>query len=943
MILEGFEIENWSCIKRVAVHDLPPTGVIVLCGPNGTGKSSILEALRACMMDNKSTSKALGRGFPKNSSDRPRVTVTFHAQGTTWKVTKQFNSKEGKLESRTQSGHWKLETSDPTEAHDRTRQLAGGRDSSLGLHQLLWLTQAEFQLPDPKKFDTDVQSRLRAVLGVLQTPLDDRFFVRVKDDWSRWFGARNKPGEKPKLKKECPLDKKMSELVRQKGDLAEINREYQSLEDRMEKSASLEVLSRDLSRQVDEKTAARDLLRAEYERSLNRLKANELAVERVTGAEKIWKDQHDQRERRGDLEARISEVEKTVGSVGRDVKEASLHLQTAEESLSAKRRDSHSLIDTGRVLQSQFNRVGELRRWLTLEEQAKAKRENLRRAERTAGELEELKRQARERPAPVAATIRELELNRASSARLRAELEAAAIALSLVPNPGAATPSLTIDGAQPVEAGPMAGGLPIVRLVRRRAEIVVPGWGRIELNRGSDARSLDQIEHALNDLESQFAEALAPYGVPAGDPTALDQIRNLAAEKKVRDPDLKNKQDEFDHLAPNGLDSLREEIARIEKRREASGSEIESQPGHAELSQDPTDLDRLATRLKKDIDANESDVNALKQDIEGLEREIEGQRTAVPVGGKRSADRDEHNTVALGLRQKEAAAKERLAMLNAKTAALREELERFPTAEQIEATVREASETLDKARNELRAAKLSENEETIRERLDATDDGLKAIEKQLSVTYKDLHEIKGAMSQTEGLHPRRAAAAARVEELTRQTERETLESDAYARLYTLFEECREKQLGVLMGPIHDRVLRWMRLLRIGDYQSIRFNDQFLPDALIASDGASELMLGEESTGTIEQIALMVRLALGSTLSSIEEPVVAMLDDPLTHSDVVRLDRMRAVLKDASAGVPGLTPPAGPLQIVIFTCHPEWFVFDGATVVDLSKPDVLSKR
>jgi energy-coupling factor transporter ATP-binding protein EcfA2 len=943
MILEGFEIENWSCIKRVAVDGLPPTGVIVLCGPNGTGKSSILEALRACMMDNKSTSKALGRGFPKNSSDRPRVTVTFRAKGTTWRIMKQFNSKESKLESRTPTGHWKLETTDQTEAHERTRQLAGGCDSSLGLHQLLWLTQAEFRLPDPKKFDTDVQSRLRAVLGVLQTPLDDRFLGRVKDEWSRWFSAHSKPGEKPKLKKDCPLDKKRLELARQKTELAEIDREYQSLEDRMERSANLEVRSRDLSRQVIEKTAARDLLREEYERSLTRLKANELAVERVTGAEKFWKDQHNQREQRADLEERIHGTERTAETADRDVEEASLQLQSAEERLRAKRRDIHSLMDTGRGLQAQLNQVGELQRWLTLKEEAKAKRENLRRAEHTASELEELKKQARERPAPDAVTIRKLEQNRASAARLRADLEAAAIALSLVPNPGVATPSLAIDGAQPVEAGPMADGLPILRLVRRRAEIVVPGWGRVELTRGSDARSLDQIEHDLNDLDSQFAEALAPYGVPASDPTALDQLRNLAAEKTVRDPDLKNKQGELDRLARDGLDTLREEVAQIERRQEASESELKSQPEHAELPQDPTELDRLATKLKKDIDANKSDVTALEKEIERLEHEIEGKRDAVPVGGKRSVDRNEDKTTASGLRQKEAVAKERLATLKAKTAALREELKRFPTAERIEAAVREASESLDRARAELEAAKLSESEMTIRERLDATNDGLKALEKQLSATDKELHEIKGAMSQTEGLHQRRAAAATRVEELTRQTERETLESEAYDRLYALFEECREKQLGLLMDPIHDRVLRWMRLLRIGDYQSIRFNDQFLPDSLIAGDGATELMLGEESTGTIEQIALMVRLALGSTLSSSEEPVVAMLDDPLSHSDVVRLDRMRAVLKDASAGVPGLTPPAGPLQVVVFTCRPEWFIFDGATFIDLSKPDVLSKR
>src|SRR6516164_8939376 len=118
MILEGFEIENWSCIKRVAVDSLPSTGIIVLHGPNGTGKSSIIEALRACLMDAKSTSKALGRGFPRNSAEKPRVSVTFRASGTTWRITKRFGSKESKLESRTPTGQWKLETADPSEAHE---------------------------------------------------------------------------------------------------------------------------------------------------------------------------------------------------------------------------------------------------------------------------------------------------------------------------------------------------------------------------------------------------------------------------------------------------------------------------------------------------------------------------------------------------------------------------------------------------------------------------------------------------------------------------------------------------------------------------------------------------------------------------------------------------------------------------------------------------------
>ncbi len=556
MILEGFEIENWSCIKRVSVTDLPPTGIVVLHGPNGTGKSSIIEALRACLMDNKSTSKALGRGFPKNSSEKPRVTVTFRAAGTSWRITKQFNSKESKLESRTPTGQWKLETADPSEAHERTRQLTGGSDSSLGLHQLLWLTQAEFHLPDPKKFDADVQSRLRAVLGVLQTPLDDLFLNRVKGEWSRWFGARSKAGEKPKLKKDCPLDKALAGLEQHRAELTEIETAYQGFERMMEKSGGLEVLSRDLQRQLDEKTPARDLLQGEYEGSLKRIDGHRLATEQAARTKKELDDAPALRKRRADDEMLIHDTEQLAGRAGQNAEEKSGHLLGAEIRLRELRDGIQTLGITGRELQGRFNALGERRQLLTLIEQLETARDKLKVAEDTDGVLEDLKAQARARAAPDAAILKKLEENRTKASQSRADLEAAAIALTLLPERGAVVPRLAIDGAAGVEAGPATDATPIRRAIRRRAEITIPGWGCAEITRGSDARSLDQIEDDLNDLDRRFAEVLEPFGVAAADPTALDRLRNLAAEKKVREPELKRKQDEMDRLAPKGLGSV---------------------------------------------------------------------------------------------------------------------------------------------------------------------------------------------------------------------------------------------------------------------------------------------------------------------------------------------------------------------------------------------------
>jgi DNA repair exonuclease SbcCD ATPase subunit len=90
MILERFEIENWSCIRRVAVTALPAAGVVVLHGPNGTGKSSIVAALRATLFDFQpaSTKAELKRYLPNWTDDAPRVTVGLKADGKSYRVTK---------------------------------------------------------------------------------------------------------------------------------------------------------------------------------------------------------------------------------------------------------------------------------------------------------------------------------------------------------------------------------------------------------------------------------------------------------------------------------------------------------------------------------------------------------------------------------------------------------------------------------------------------------------------------------------------------------------------------------------------------------------------------------------------------------------------------------------------------------------------------------------
>lgn len=932
MILEGFVIDNWSCIKHLSVEALPTSGVIVLHGPNGTGKSSIVEALRACLMDYKSTSKAIDRAFSKRCPDKPRVSVTFRAKGVSWRITKQFNSKESRLESKSPLGQWKLETSDPTEAHDRTRELTGGCDSNLGLYQLLWLTQAEFRLPKPRDFDADVQSRLRAVLGVLQTNLDDLFIGRVKEQWSRWFSARTRPGEKGKRKRDCQLEKDLERLTALRAELAKAEQEFQAFERLMVRSRELEIEAFDLRRQQQEKAHDRDALQEEYERSLARIEDHRRAAKQLEAAEEALKQSKQHRQTREAVERFIADTQSLAEAARQDVEAKTRQLEAAERSLEDLRIEVREFTNDEREKQARLNAVADRRQVLAAGESLKAARQLHERVTKALNELDGLKKEALARPAPDSAAMKGLESNRTRATQLRADMAAAAISVTLEPAPGAAWPTLTIDGHSEKTTVPANRASSIHGLIRRDAQIDIPGWGKARIQRGSDARDLDEIENELGKLDRQFATEAGSFGVVAEVPTALDQLRNRAAEKKLRDPDLKRRQEEIDRLAPKGLEPIEQEITRLENLLGAIPNET-----HADLPTDRVDLDRLADRLKADIGDIQKKVSATEDRILEAERSING--SAGPPGAKSSKP----IPASTGYRQEKTAAEQKLVELNVAINLKNAELQRLLTADQIEADIQQKEASVAMAQKELQSAKLSENEETIRERLNAAIDSVRAIDERLAETQREFHNIEGALRLSEGLHQKRAAAAARVEELAQNTEREALESEACDRLYALFEECREKQLGAVMGPIHDRVVRWMRLLRIGGYQSIRFNDQFLPESLHSGDGETELALDEESTGTIEQLGLMVRLALGGTLSDMDEPVTTILDDPLTHSDVNRLNLMRAVLKNAAGGDPGCRPPAGPMQILVFTCHPEWFVeAGGPKPINLGSHEVLQR-
>ena len=405
-------------------------------------------------------------------------------------------------------------------------------------------------------------------------------------------------------------------------------------------------------------------------------------------------------------------------------------------------------------------------------------------------------------------------------------------------------------------------------------------------------------------------------GISSKDPNAFDQLLRRIADHGPKTKDLQDRELELKRIAPGGIEPLRLRVRELETTLKNAA------PADPKADDDlPADPERLVNLLRN----FNGQIEGLNEPIRILEAELEKIREEV---SKVRGDLTD--------------AKGRLAASQATANIRQEELERLRTEVEVGDRVHRAGRALADAEDELKRSELTAEEATIDQRLAEARDALEAIRGQIRENEEKYNRIKGRVEGSEGLHADRAALAVSVDELARQTIRQSLEKDAVDRLYELFEECREKQLGTLMGPIQDRVLSWMRVLDLGDYKEVRFGDSFLPDKLVRRDGTGEFDINEESTGAQEQIGMLVRVALGSLLTKPDEPAVAILDDPLTHCDIGRLNKMRAILRRAAEGDSNLNPPAGPLQVIILTCHPEWFRDERATVIDLENPDVMQR-
>ena len=109
MIVRRIEAEGWGCFANVIEIGPLSDGINVLYGPNGTGKSTLLETIIRGLLDSYAVGGNEAQALrPWGRPLTPKVRIEFMHAGVEYRLRKRFLDKPSALLEVREDGGWNL-------------------------------------------------------------------------------------------------------------------------------------------------------------------------------------------------------------------------------------------------------------------------------------------------------------------------------------------------------------------------------------------------------------------------------------------------------------------------------------------------------------------------------------------------------------------------------------------------------------------------------------------------------------------------------------------------------------------------------------------------------------------------------------------------------------------------------------------------------------------
>lgn len=884
MRILGVSVEGVGRFSRSARIEGFHDGVNILVAPNEAGKSTLFRALRACLFEKHSSKNAFISSLQTEGSSLPvSVTVEFEHQGATYRLSKSFlRSTSARLY---QDGR---EIARDRVADEKVLELLGlsagnGRgavdDAAFGL---LWVGQGEsFEVPELSDAASSVLgAAIQAEVGnVIGSERARSILTALKGELSRLAtdGGKPKAGG-PWADAEQRKRQVDEELAGIETRLAALDHQFTQLTALRQERALLSN-PEDIAREQQELDETQRALQVAESAAgiLARCEADEREARVLCERERQKLQQFNERA------ARIDEARVKLKAIAE--REAPL----AEQDIAARTM----IRDAGARLQQIEAEQGSLDQQ---ERRLRAMAELLARVEsrdmlsQRHRQIEDLARRQAENAAalkanPVtAAAFATLEQYERDLGILRARIEAVAPRISVTLG-AAGQGRVRLNGA--VVAADTAR--PVTEILTLQVGDAEPDdIAAFTISPASDARQAEQCQA----IERKLAALLADHQMAS----AAD-MRTARARRQELEIAAKSLEAEASGLglgretAPAAAARLAAELAEIDRemaeRLAAWG--LEQLPSRQEVEGSLKELQDRRDALRAERAPLEGTIAARNQllaeladqrgRLQGSRSEIEG-RLATDLALLPDDDR------ARLIAEAEQACSRADDLYRERMAALEAQRRTAPSPEELE-------------RLKIRVTRLRQAQDNRKARLGALERDIANLEGQIQSAGGD------------GIGERLAELRERRELIAREVERHRLRARTLQLLRDTINESYKAQRDRLYAPLQ----RHLRPL---------INDVFPAGELELGDGFSvsalrraEPLAGDFdrlSAGTQEQIAVLVRLAMGSLIAERGQQVPIVLDDALVFSDDDRIERMFDALSRAGQRQ----------QVIILTCRTRTF-------------------
>lgn len=867
MKLRRVRVESFQQFRTaLEVNDLED-GINLFVGPNESGKSTLVRAIRAAFFERHKTGTLNDLQPWGDSSAAPEVSLAFEWQGSHWTLHKRFMARK-RSDLSCGAEHFSGD-----EADDRLAELLGfdipGRGPSKaehwGIPGLLWVEQGAVQeMREPvghagNHLQSALSQSLGDALGDIASSSGDALIASVERERGKLLTATGRPtGE---------LRDAQQQYEAHAGELATLNEQINHYHDRVDRLG-------DLQRLQQEVDSARpwEALYAKAEVSQQQLddvkKLQEVQVQQQRELESCQRNREIHRQQLQDFDRQAQQLEKRHHDREQARLEHSQH-KAATAGIEQRMNAAKAAYEDAEM-QLQAARNQARRHTLEQDSQRLAKEtgllnENLEKARGLSASRRELAEQHQA-----------CQLDEKQLAQLQ-RLEQALGELGIRQQALATRLGYSLEDGQHLMLGdqPLSGTGEALLL--EPGEVRLPGVGTLTIKPGgSDVSELGRQQQRLTAERDDLLERL---GV-----SDLASAQAQAHRAEQLEQQIRQQQARLEGLAPGGVEALESQRQLAVGQRDRQTAELAALPTVAENSSVPEESQAQATQ-----DSAEQKLKAAEQAATEHASKLGLARQAL-----RTADAEwqrQHDDINAPDRQQR------------KTQAANALTELKAEAEQLEVALK-------KRQHEIEAA----NPEVLAQDVTRFTQAGDSLQQQASARATEIRELQVQLDTlgAQGLEEKREETRLAHQRQQRRQAELAQRSEALDLLLELLKTERQSVTRRLQAPLQKHLNRYLRLLFPGAELSV--DDALKPETLIrqAQSQTQRDALDALSFGAREQMGLITRLAYADLLQEAGRPTLVILDDALVHCDKARREHMKRILFDA----------AQRHQILLFSCHPE---------------------